>query len=140
MGLFDKFRKLAAARGDLAALGIDPFGVEIESIISPTEGVIHGRRTILAGTNKIIMPATDANILPYLPLQTDIIDGDLLVSSGLGGVFPADYPVAKVTAVQRDSGSPLAVVRASTLAALDRDRVVGFLWFDPVQPVAEVPP
>ena len=54
MGLFDKFRKLAIARGDLAALGIDPFGVEIERIISPTEGVIHGRRTILAGTNNYL--------------------------------------------------------------------------------------
>ena len=54
MALFDKFRKLAAARGDLAALGIDPFGVEIERIISPTEGVIHGRRTILAGTNNYL--------------------------------------------------------------------------------------
>jgi cell shape-determining protein MreC len=55
-------------------------------------------------------------------------------------VFPADYPVAKVVEVRRDSGSPLAVVRASTLAALDRDRVVGFLWLDPVQPTAEMPP
>jgi len=54
MGLFDKFRKLAAARGDLVALGINPFGVEIERIISPTEGVIHGRRTILAGTNNYL--------------------------------------------------------------------------------------
>ena len=54
MGLFDKFQGLAAARRELAALGIDPFGVEIERIISPTEGVIHGRRTILAGTNNYL--------------------------------------------------------------------------------------
>ena len=54
MGLFDKFQGLAAARRELGALGIDPFGVEIERIISPTEGVIHGRRTILAGTNNYL--------------------------------------------------------------------------------------
>ena len=54
MGLFDKFQGLAAARRELVALGIDPFGVEIERIISPTEGVIHGRRTILAGTNNYL--------------------------------------------------------------------------------------
>ena len=54
MGLFDKFQGLTTARRELAALGIDPFGVEIERILSPTEGVIHGRRTILAGTNNYL--------------------------------------------------------------------------------------
>jgi len=54
MGLFDKFRGLAGARGELDKIGIDPFGVEIEKILSPTEGIIHGRRTILAGTNNYL--------------------------------------------------------------------------------------
>jgi 8-amino-7-oxononanoate synthase len=54
MGLFDKFRGLVAARRELAALSIDPFGVEIERIVSPTEGIIHGRPTILAGTNNYL--------------------------------------------------------------------------------------
>ena len=54
MGLFDKFQGLVAARGELEALGIDPFGVEIERILSPTEGIIRGRRTILAGTNNYL--------------------------------------------------------------------------------------
>jgi 8-amino-7-oxononanoate synthase len=54
MGLFDKFQGLAAARRELEALGIDPFGVEIERIISPTEGIIRGRHTILAGTNNYL--------------------------------------------------------------------------------------
>jgi len=54
MGLFDKFSGLTAARGELSALGIDPFGVEIERIVSPTEGIIHGRHTILAGTNNYL--------------------------------------------------------------------------------------
>ena len=54
MGLFDKFQKLAAARRELEALGIDPFGVEIERIVSPTQGIIRGRPTILAGTNNYL--------------------------------------------------------------------------------------
>jgi rod shape-determining protein MreC len=64
------------------------------------------------------------------------VAGDLLITSGLGGIFPAGYPVAKVAEVRRDSGSPLAVVRAQALAALDRDRVVSFVWFDPGHPAA----
>ena len=54
MGLFDKFEGLAAARRELGALGIDPFGVEIERIVSPTAGIIRGRPTILAGTNNYL--------------------------------------------------------------------------------------
>ncbi|MET0918293.1 MAG: aminotransferase class I/II-fold pyridoxal phosphate-dependent enzyme, partial [Burkholderiales bacterium] len=54
MGLFDKFQGLSAARRELGTLGIDPFGVEIEKILSPTEGIIHGRRTVLAGTNNYL--------------------------------------------------------------------------------------
>ncbi len=54
MGLFTKFEALAEGRAELGALGIDPFAVRIEKIISPTEGVIHGRHTILAGTNNYL--------------------------------------------------------------------------------------
>lgn len=54
MGIFSKFEALAASRGELDALGIDPFDVQIERIISPTEGIIHGRHTILAGTNNYL--------------------------------------------------------------------------------------
>jgi len=54
MGLFDKLQGVAAIRRELEALRIDPFGVQIERIISPTEGIIHGRHTILAGTNNYL--------------------------------------------------------------------------------------
>ena len=39
MGLFTKFEALAEGRAELGALGIDPFAVQIEKIISPTEGI-----------------------------------------------------------------------------------------------------
>ena len=134
--------QIAVATGGILgqSLRVGPSSTEIILLSDPSSGVPvqivrTGVRTLAIGSGK---PSELS--LPYLPLQTDIIDGDLLVSSGLGGVFPADYPVAKVTEVRRDSGSPLAVVRASALAALDRDRVVGFLWLDPVPTAAEMPP
>ncbi len=54
MGIFDKFQALAATRRDLEALGIDPFNVQIDRIVSPTEGIILGKPTILAGTNNYL--------------------------------------------------------------------------------------
>lgn len=54
MGIYDKFQALRATRSDLDELGINPFSVQIDQIISPTEGIIHGRHTILAGTNNYL--------------------------------------------------------------------------------------
>lgn len=61
MGLFSKFEALAASRQELVALGINPFDVKIDRIISPTEGIIEGRHTILAGTNNYLGLTFDAD-------------------------------------------------------------------------------
>jgi rod shape-determining protein MreC len=47
-------------------------------------------------------------------------NGDLLVSSGLGGRFPPGFPVAVVSAVRGDPISGLEVADARPVAALDR--------------------
>jgi rod shape-determining protein MreC len=76
--------------------------------------------------------------LPYLPGNADVKAGDLLVTSGMGGVFPQGYPVAKVTEVHRDAVQPLAQVRAAPLAHIDRDREVMLVWFRDGHPAAPV--
>lgn len=62
--------------------------------------------------------------LPYVPNNSDVQVGDLLITSGLGGRFPAGYPVAKVARVERDRGRPFARIVAHPTAALDRIREV----------------
>jgi 8-amino-7-oxononanoate synthase len=54
MAIFDKFQPLAAGRRALAEMGIDSINVVMEQIISPTEAVVNGRPTILAGTNNYL--------------------------------------------------------------------------------------
>jgi 8-amino-7-oxononanoate synthase len=49
-----RLKAVRAVREELAAVGIDPFGVQIDQILSPTEGLIDGRKTILAGTNNYL--------------------------------------------------------------------------------------
>jgi rod shape-determining protein MreC len=78
----------------------------------------------------------DELLLPYLAVNSDVKPGDLLVTSGLDGVFPAGYPVAVVTGIKRDPVLLLAQVRAQPLATLTRDREVMLLWFDPKHPAA----
>jgi 8-amino-7-oxononanoate synthase len=54
MGLFDKLETVAVARKSLEALGVDPFHVVNEEILSPTEARINGRKVLLAGTNNYL--------------------------------------------------------------------------------------
>jgi len=54
MGFFKKLSTIAHARKELAKLGIDPFNVEIEEILSPATARIAGREVLLAGTNNYL--------------------------------------------------------------------------------------
>ncbi|MCC7198915.1 MAG: rod shape-determining protein MreC [Gammaproteobacteria bacterium] len=94
----------------------------------------NGLRTVASGSGQ-----SGQLILPYLPKSADIKPGDLLLSSGLGGVFPPGYPVARVAAVERNPSQPLLSVTAAPLAALDRAPEVLLVWFDSrvPEPVAE---
>lgn len=62
--------------------------------------------------------------LPHLPQNADVREGDLLVTSGLGGHFPPGYPVAQITEVRQEPGKPFATVIAEPTAHLDRSREV----------------
>lgn len=54
MTLFDKFYPLAQARKEMEAQCSDLFHITMEEILSPTEAVIKGRPTLLAGTNNYL--------------------------------------------------------------------------------------
>ena len=92
----------------------------------PVEVNRNGLRTIAMGTGEI-----DSLDLPILPNNADIRAGDLLVTSGLGGAFPAGYPVAIVNSVTRIPQQPFADVTATPAAALDQVREVMLIWSAP---------
>ena len=66
--------------------------------------------------------------LMFIPHSTELREGDLLMSSGLGGVFPEGYPVARIASIVRDESLPFATVFADPVSALDRVRNVLLLW------------
>ena len=109
---------------------IGPWSAEVILVTDPEHAVPvqierTGLRTIAVGAGN-----EGTLALPYLPANADLKAGDLLVTSGLGGVFPAGYPVARVAEVHRDAIQPLAQVRAVPLARIDRDREVALVWFN----------
>lgn len=92
----------------------------------PVEVNRNGLRTIAVGSGEI-----DRLDLPFLPNNADIRAGDLLITSGLGGAFPAGYPVAVVDSVTRIPQDPFADVSARPAAALDQVREVMLIWSAP---------
>ncbi len=82
-----------------------------------------GLRANAFGTGKI-----DQLNLRHLPHNSDIQVGDMLISSGLGGVFPPNYPVAAITKVERPAGEPFATIEAKPSAQLDKSREVLLVW------------
>lgn len=89
----------------------------------PVQVVRNGLRAIADGTGTI-----NELELDNLPNNADIQVGDELVTSGLGGRFPAGYPVGRVSEVLRQPGQPFARVLATPSAHLDRTREVLLVW------------
>nr|WP_207191944.1 rod shape-determining protein MreC [Halochromatium roseum] len=83
----------------------------------------NGLRTIATGTGRV-----NQLRLHHLPKNADVRVGDLLVTSGMGGVFPAGYPVAQIVEVADDPNSPFATVQAVPTARLDRSHEVLLVW------------
>jgi len=95
-----------------------------------------GLRANAFGTGKI-----DKLDLRHLPHNVDVQVGDTLITSGLGGTFPPNYPVATINRVERVEGEPFANVEAMPLAHLDKSREVLLVWRNVVvAPVAEDEP
>lgn len=93
----------------------------------PVEVVRNGLRAILLGNGD-----TDTLELVHVPDTADIREGDLLVSSGLGGRFPKGYPVAEVGNITKEQGEPFVKIEATPLADLNKSRLI-LVVFSPAQ-------
>jgi len=92
----------------------------------PVEIVRSRLRTIAVGTGDL-----ERLSLPFLPRNADVVDGDILVTSGLGGTFPPGYPVGVIDTIAGDSGEQFLTVSARPAAALNRIREVLLIWPEP---------
>ncbi|QOJ22841.1 MAG: rod shape-determining protein MreC [Gammaproteobacteria bacterium] len=85
----------------------------------PVQVVRNRLRSVVSGTGK-----NDELELRYLSVNTDIQQGDLLVTSGIGGVYPRGIPVATVLRIERDPTGDFAQIISTPVAGVDRNRQV----------------
>lgn len=78
--------------------------------------------------------------LPFLPSNADVKVGDLLVSSALGGRFPAGYPVGQIYNVKNTAGEHFMEAVAYPSAKLNQGRQALLVWSEHTAATAPPPP
>ncbi len=127
-------------------------GVYVGQPVANEKGIV-GQVTFVSAHNSRVLLLTDANSaipvqllrndirviasgngqidriqLEHIPISTDVQEGDMLVTSGLGGVYPEGYPVAKISLVERDSRREFALIEADPVVDFERLRYLLLIW------------
>lgn len=89
----------------------------------PVQVQRNGLRTIVQGHGE-----SDQVGVPYLERLADIRKGDILVTSGMGGRFPAGYKVAEVDEIITDANEAFLSINATTTARIDFVKQVLLVW------------
>lgn len=94
--------------------------------ITPVEINRNGERALARGSRSSSVELE----LEYVTQTQDMLAGDILVSSGMGQVYPKNYPVAEVVSVYADPGQDFATIKARPLAQIASTRHVMLVFPD----------
>ncbi|WP_306603058.1 rod shape-determining protein MreC [Azonexus sp.] len=97
---------------------IFPFSAEITLITDkdqavPVQIVRNGQRSVVFGLGNGDLE------LRYIPAHADIKEGDLLVTSGLDGIYLPGFPVARIASIERENTYTFARIRCVPIAAVE---------------------
>ncbi len=83
----------------------------------PVQVLRNGLRAVVFGSGD-----TSELALRYIPISSDIQEGDVLVTSGIDGTYPPGLQVARVSRIERDPAYPFSRILCVPLAGVDRQR------------------
>lgn len=95
-----------------------PFSAEVTLITDknqsvPVQLVRNGQRSVVFGLGNGQLE------LRYMPANADVQEGDVLVTSGLDGIYLPGFPVAKVIRIERDSAYSFARIFCAPIAGVE---------------------
>jgi rod shape-determining protein MreC len=95
-----------------------PFVSEITLITDKDQAI--PVQILRTGQRSVVFGLGDGRLeLRFLPTNADVQNGDLLMTSGLDGVFPRGLPVAEVSHIERDISYTFARVYCLPLAGVE---------------------
>jgi rod shape-determining protein MreC len=83
----------------------------------PVQVVRNGLRSIISGTGR-----EGVLELRYMAINTDIQEGDMLVTSGIDGVYPPGLPVAVVSQIDRNPNYIFARITCTPASGVNQNR------------------
>ncbi len=115
-----------------------PFMAEVTLLtdkdqVIPVQVVRNGLRSVAYGRGQSSMLE-----LRFMPTNADIQKGDMLVTSGIDGIYPPGLKVATVTQVENKSVDAFARIVCQPTAGIDRNRQLLILLSE--HPLAARPP
>ncbi|HEY5931217.1 MAG TPA: rod shape-determining protein MreC, partial [Burkholderiales bacterium] len=87
--------------------------------VVPVQIVRNGLRAVVFGVGY-----DGALDLRFMPVNAEIENGDVLVTSGIDGVYPAGLPVAVVSNIERNAAYPFARITCTPTAGVNRYKQV----------------
>lgn len=101
--------------------------------VVPVQIVRNGLRAVVFG-----MGYDGALDMRFMPVNAEIENGDVLVTSGIDGVYPAGLPVAVVSNIERNAAYPFAKITCTPTAGVNRHKQV--LVLSRLAPLPDYPP
>ncbi len=143
-GIQDKVEKGQVVIDDTGVVGqvtrVYPWLAEVTLLTDknhavPVQVERNGLRAVVFGSGDI-----NELTLRYIPISADIQNGDVLVTSGIDGLYPSGLPVAKIIKIERDPAYPFSRIACVPLAGVERNRhllIVGATPIPVLPPVEE---
>lgn len=95
----------------------------------PVQVARNGLRSVISGAGR-----NNELELRYLSINADIQKDDLLITSGIGGVYPPGLPVARVNHIEHDHSHDFARITCTPIAGVNRNRQVLILSLSQLLP------
>ncbi len=128
-------RRIVADKGTQAGIVAGQPVIDDSGVVGQVTGVslLHSEITLITDKNQVVpVQVVRTGLrsvvyglgggqleLRYLPANADIKEGDVLVTSGLDGIFLSGFPVARVQRVERNSAYTFARIVCDPAAAVE---------------------
>lgn len=100
-----------------------PFSAEVTLVTDKNQAI--PVQVLRTGQRSVTFGMSNGQLeLKYIPSNADVQVGDMLVTSGLDGIYLPGFPVARVAHVERDSAYAFARIIGTPLAAVESHTTV----------------
>ena len=117
-GVLGQVTQVSPLTSEVMLLTNQKFTISVLNARTDTFGLLYGV------PDRITDKATGSLELRFMPVSADVREGDLLITTGIDGIYPSGLPVARVTEVTKSSANSFATIWCEPVAGVHNTRYV----------------